>query len=189
MTYPPSGPSGRPGPIGPPGGAGPFAQPAPPPLPQQAADPWGQAPGAFDGFGSLEGPVEKRPKRRAGRIVGVLAAVVVVIGGGVTAIVLLTKGGDASSPAGLAQQAVDAFNARDTQRYGALMCAPPKQDDLANLQQQWTSANDLHAAVDGSPQVTGTSATAQVAVTYNGSTQHTTIPMKRQGQQWCIAPS
>lgn len=203
MTYPPSGPSGQPGPIGPPGGAGPFAQPAPPPqaaaappftpqqpfTPRQAADPWGPPPGAFDGFGGLAGPAAKQPRKRTGPVIGALAATVVVLGGGVTAIVLLTEGGDTGTPAGVAQQAVEALNARDTQRYAALMCAPPKQDDLTNLQQQWARATDLHGAVAGSPQVTGTSATAPVDVTYNGSTQNTTIPMKQQGQKWCIAQS
>ncbi|WP_236793054.1 hypothetical protein [Amycolatopsis sp. GM8] len=198
MTHPPSGPYGRPGPYGPPGGAGPYAQPAPP---QQAFDPWGQAPGAFDAFGSLEGPVAKPPeKKRTGLIAGIIAAVVVVLGGGVTAIVLLSGSGDdtgkpvaapgdPATPAGVAQLAVDAFNARDASRYAALVCTPPKQADIASLQQQWTTASDVHGTVSAAPRITGASATAQVTVTYNGSTQNTTIPMKQQGQKWCIDES
>ncbi|GHF51674.1 hypothetical protein FHX82_004055 [Amycolatopsis bartoniae] len=213
MTHPPTGPAGRPGPYGPPGGQYPQGpqygqapqQSGPPP---QQFDAWKPAPA---GSPSLEGPVGEPPKkRRTGLVAGIVAAVVVVVAGGVTALVLLTgnDGGGSSaaapgaatpsssaqtapgaSPAALAQAAVDSLNDRSASQYATLVCSAPDQADLANLQQQWTSATDLHGSVTGSPQVSGTTATVEVTVTYNGQTQSSKIPMKQQGQKWCIDES
>lgn len=213
MTHPPTGP-GRPGPYGPPG---PYAQPGPyggrqVPAPQQQFDPWGRAPGAFESYGggSLEGPVGGPPKKkRTGLVVGIVAAVVVLIGGGVTALLLLTGSDDAnggtaapasapaasstaaaaSSPATVAQAAVDALNSRDARRYATLVCTTPSQSDIADLQKQWTEASDVHGSVVGQPDITGTTATVEVTVSYNGKTDSSKIPMKQQGQKWCIDES
>ncbi|TNC25430.1 Rv0361 family membrane protein [Amycolatopsis alkalitolerans] len=198
MTYPPSGPAGQPGPPGMPSGAGPFAPQGgfPPgtrqlPPPPQQFDPWGQPPGAFEAYGSLEGPVAPRPKKRTGLIAGIAVGAVVVVGGGVAALVLLTRSGGSEapapgSPASVAQQAVAAFNSRDAQRYASLLCTTPSLTDVTKLQRQWTAASDLHGSMSGSPRISGSTATAQVSVSYNGSTQSTTIPMRQQGQKWCI---
>lgn len=213
MTYPPSGSFGRPGPDSPPGGRGPYAQPgpsggqqqAPPSPPVQPFDPWGRAPGAFESYGggSLEGPVSGPPKKkRTGLVAGVVAAVVVLVGGGVTALLLLTRsdGGTAapagageaapvSSPATLAQAAVESLNSRSATRYATLMCAAPSQTDLADVQKEWTEASDAHGSVTGSPKITGTTASVDVTVTYNGKTESTKILMTQQGQKWCIDES
>lgn len=222
MTYPPSGPSGRPGPYGPPPG-GPYPQPGPygaapggfPPAtqqPQQHFDPWGRPPGAFDAQPSMEGPVGGPPKKkRTGLVVGIVAAVVVLVGGGVTALLLLTgsdgkTGGTAAAgapaanspagkpaapttPASLAQLAIDSLNSRSASQYATLVCTPPSQADITSLQQQWTTASDLHGSVSGSPEVTGATAKVPVTVSYNGKTQSSKIPMKQQGQKWCIDES
>lgn len=211
MTHPPSGP-GRPGPYGPPG---PYPEPAPVgrpgPPPQQQFDPWGRAPGAFESYagGSLEGPVSApAKKKRTGLVVGIVVAVVVLVGGGVTALLLLTgsDGGSSgnsgtaapagssqatapSSPATVAQAAVDSLNSRSASRYATLVCTPPSQTDIADLQKQWTEATDLHGSVSGAPEITGTTATVEVTVSYNGKTQSTKIPMTQQGQKWCIDES
>ena len=205
MTHPPTGPAGRPGPYGPPGGQYPQGPQGFGPAPQEF-DAWNPAPA---GQGSLEGPAGGPPKkRRTGLVAGVVAAVVVVAGA-VTALVLLTGNDEGSgtaapgaatpsssavtapgaSPAALAQAAVDSLNNRSASQYATLVCAAPDQADLANLQQQWTTATDLHGSVSGSPEITGTTATVQVTVTYNGQTQSSKIPMKQQGQKWCIDES
>ncbi|GAB2970824.1 hypothetical protein LWP59_15220 [Amycolatopsis acidiphila] len=215
-TYgPPSGPYPPPGPYGagqggfpPPGQQQQLPQARPP---QQPFDPWGRAPGAFDSYGggSMEGPVGGPPKKkRTGLVAGVIAAVVVLVAGGVTALVLLTgsddTGGGTAAPAGapaagkpaapttpasLAQLAVDSLNSRSASQYATLVCAAPSQADITSLQQQWTTATDLHGSVSGAPEVTGATATVQVSVTYNGKTQNSKIPMKQQGQKWCIDES
>lgn len=218
MTHPPSAPSGRPGPDSPPGGRGPYAQPGPyggrqqtpPSPPEQPFDPWGRAPGAFESYGggSLEGPVSGPPKKtRSGLVAGIVAAVVVLAGGGVTALLLLTRSdGDgtaatagapaptgeatpASNPATLAKAAVESLNSRSATRYATLMCAAPSQTALADVQKEWTEASDAHGSVTGSPEITGTTASVDVTVTYNGNTESTKILMTQQGQKWCIDES
>lgn len=212
MTHPPSGPDGRPGQSGPPPAAPPHeggaqdgspGQP-PPALPKPAFDPWGRPPGAFDSYGSLEGPVNgQRRRKRTGLIIGVTAAVVVLAGAG-TAAVLLTSAGSGDStataaneggpaapttPAKLAQLAIDSFNDRSASQYATLMCAAPSQAEISSAQQQWATASGLHGSVTGSPDVTGATASVTVTVTYNGNTQRKTIPMRQQGQKWCIDES
>jgi hypothetical protein len=164
------------------------------------------------GGGSMEGPVGGPPKKkRTGLVLGLVAAVVVLVGG-VTALVLLTgsdgKDGGTAAPAGgqaanapagkpaapttpanLAQLAIDSLNGRSAGQYATLVCTPPSQAEITSLQQQWTTATDLHGSVSGSPEITGATATVQVTVTYNGKTQSSKIPMKQQGQKWCIDES
>jgi hypothetical protein len=216
MTYPPTGPYGQPGagtqgPYPQPGRySGGFPQSGPQPQPGYPGappfgqpDPWGRPPGAFQPFPG--GPGGEPPKKKkAGLIVGIIVAVVVLVGGGVTALVLLTgnddKGGtaaapggqkpasapDTSRPAGLAQAAVDSVNARSATQYATLVCKAPSQADVDALQKQWTSATDLHGSVAGAPDISGTTATVPVTVTYNGKTQTSSIPLKQQGSKWCI---
>jgi hypothetical protein len=97
--------------------------------------------------------------------------------------------GGSDGPAGTAQAAVDALNARSASRYATLVCTAPKQSDIDNLQKQWTSATALHATVTGNPDVTGSTATVAVSVTYNGQTQSSKIPLKQQNSKWCIDQS
>ncbi|GAA5155072.1 MULTISPECIES: hypothetical protein [Amycolatopsis] len=161
----------------------------------QPPPPWPPA-----GSGSLEGPTAEPPKRRKGLLAG-LAGAVVLVAGGVVALVLLTGSGDGGSspdtarpaprsgPAALAQAAVDALNARSAAQYGTLVCTAPGQPELDSLQRQWTDAAELRGAVSGAPELTGTTATVEVTVTYNGRTQSSKIPMKQQGQDWCIDES
>jgi hypothetical protein len=189
--FPQSGPQPRPGYPG--AAQQPFGQP----------DPWGQPPGAFQPFPG--GPGGEPPKKKkTGLIIGIVLAVVVLVGGGVTALILLTgkndKGGntaapggqksasapDLSRPAAVAQAAVDSLNARSATQYATLVCKAPSQSDVDALQKQWTSAPDLHGSIAGAPDITGTTATVPVTVTYNGKTRTSSMPLKQQGSKWCI---
>lgn len=181
----------------PPGGPGPRAEPE--------FDPWKSTPVADEPAPVPAGPPVRR--RRMGLIAGVAGAVV-VLGGGATAFVLLnddggatgatadtggTAGGPvavtAATPAGVAQAAVNAYTNRSATQYVALLCAAPSRQLVDDLQRQLASATQLNGSVTGEPVVTGTSASVEVTVVYNGQTENPRIPMKQQGRKWCIDES
>lgn len=182
----------------PPGGPGTRAEPE--------FDPWNSTPVAAEQAPVPAGPPVRR--RRTGLIAGVVGAVV-VLAGGATAFVLLNgddggatgattdTGGPAggpvvvtaATPAGVAQAAINAYTNRSATQYVALLCATPSRQLVDDLQRQLASATQLNGSVTGVPVVTGTSASVEVTVVYNGQTENPRIPMKQQGRKWCIDES
>jgi len=181
-AYPPSGPqqSGQPGQFG---QAGPAGQPAQFGQPGQP-DQWGQqAPMGYPGGFGAEPP----KKKKTGLIIGIVAAVVVVVCGGVTALVLLLGGPDLSTPEGLQDAAVDAYNSRDVADFDPLYCTPPSDADRKSLEDAIAKLPaGVTYSVAQAPEVNGDSATLKLQASAAGQTRSFELSIKKSGDKWCM---
>lgn len=141
--------------------------------------------------------------RRRTRLLAGVAGAVIVLAGGTTAFVLAAGGHDtpvpaqnepetgpvavtAATPAGVAQAALDAYLNRSATQYVALLCRTPGPRQMADIQGRLATATELSGSVIGQPAVTGTTATVEVSLDYNGQREKPRITMRQQGRKWCI---
>ncbi|NKQ57940.1 hypothetical protein HFP15_34275 [Amycolatopsis sp. K13G38] len=205
--YPP--PGGQPGQPGgyppPPGGAPgyPGGQPAggfPPGGPQQPGQPgqqhWGQQqpwgqPGEQQSMGHPGGfGAEPPKKKKTGLIIGIVAAVVVLVGGGVTAAVLLLGGPDLSTPEGLQEAVVDAYNGRNVDDFRPLLCAAPSDGDMKSLGDVLAKIPaGVTYSVAKPPAVKGDSAQLTLQAGAGGQQKSFPLPIKKNGDKWCVPNS
>jgi hypothetical protein len=128
----------------------------------------------------------------------VVVAIVVVL------IIVLTGGSDTSSPEGVAEAAVSAFNDQDVDGITDITCSANKsdvEDTLGNVAGPSTSGPKIEATAKlGKVETQGDDkATAQITFTYTnvpdemkeiveeGSTQEFPLALAKEGGDWCVS--
>jgi hypothetical protein len=146
-------------------------------------NPYGQPYG--QGFG---GPPAPPPKSKTGLLIGIAIAAVVLIAVGVTGFVapgfFLSKDNTAGtgSPEAVAQQIVDALNAKDANALTALKCAdaePAVSDVIGAV----SSVSD--AKLGKVEKVSASEYSAAVTLSVNGRPGSTTGTIASAGDKWC----
>ncbi|EIE99364.1 Rv0361 family membrane protein [Saccharomonospora glauca] len=151
-----------------------------------------QPPGAWNAgpqFGQYPGG--PAPKKKTGLIVGLVIAAVLLIGGGVTAILLLTGDDDGDGGSGsyggsdqdqvtaLADQLVQAFNARDMNTINNIACSPI-EEGFSNV------PDGVVLERTGEVVVNGDTATIPLAKAQGSRREEGQFLARKNGGEWCL---
>lgn len=102
--------------------------------------------------------------------------------GGSTGPVPGGEGGDAASILTVAQETVDAFNARDKEALAATFCDPSSLGDF----DMTGMPADAKMTIVGEPKITGTKAGVPVELSMGTQKQNDDMPLENQSGRWCV---